>query len=67
MGAVTFRQIANGVSPIREKRDGLIHLQPLSLEDFKKSSPRFGVIAGNQPKPGRCPFSGGAFAHNDLE
>src|SRR5215470_4376830 len=63
--AVTFGQVANGVSPIREKRDGLVHLQSLCPEDFKESSPRLGIIAGNQPEPGRRPLSGGAFAYND--
>ena len=67
LGTVTFPQIANRVSPIREKCDRLVHLQALRLEDFKQSSPRFGVVARNQPEPGRRFFSSGAFTHNHLK
>src|SRR6266487_138891 len=58
---VTFCEITNGITPISKKRDGLIHLQALTVQDLKEPSPRLGIVAGNQPKASGCSVSSGAF------
>jgi hypothetical protein len=63
-GTVTFCQIAHRVSSIREKCDGLVHLQSLRLQHLKESSPWFGVIARHQPESRCGSFSARAFPDN---
>src|SRR5450755_1651154 len=64
LGAVSFCQIANRVSPIGEKRDCLVHLQALSLQHFKEASPRLRVVARHQSKSGCGSVSRYAFPDN---
>jgi len=60
-------QLTHGLSSIGEKGDGLVHLHALSLQDFKESSPRFGIVTRDQPKTGRDSFSRRTFAHNHFK
>ncbi len=59
--------IAERIAPIGEKGDGLVHLHPLALQDFKQSSLGLGIVARDQPKTGRGSFSCRAFAHNHFK
>src|SRR5450755_3193305 len=65
--AVTFGEISKVVSPIGEERNGLVHLQPLSLQHLKESSPRLTIVAGDQSKPGCGSLSRRAFSHNHFK
>src|SRR2546426_1749836 len=50
-----------------EKGDGLVHLHPLALQDFKQSSPGLGIVARDQPKTGCGSFSRRTFADNHFK
>ena len=43
------------------------HVQSLSLQDLKESSPWFRIVARDQPKTGGGSFSCRAFAHNHFK
>src|SRR6266496_5988337 len=64
LGTVSLCQIANSVSHIGEKRDRLVHLQTLSLQDLKESSSWLRIIARHQPESSGDSVSRYAFPDN---